>query len=166
MKTQMHLKRGEPPLFIASATYLLQQRLELFSYSGIAQKAAFWLLIQARKTATWFSANTAADGSTKAMTTGTMSWPHIQAGTMTTTAVRFPLETVLPYMMKTAIHREHWFRTVMAITTQMTCSRTLPSGTENIREQAKFCMNRNHNTMVTVQNPLRIHSFTHKKLWV
>ena len=30
---------------IASATYLLQQRLELFSYSGIAQKAAFWLLI-------------------------------------------------------------------------------------------------------------------------
>ena len=35
---------------IASATYLLQQRLELFSYSGIAQKAAFWLLIQARKT--------------------------------------------------------------------------------------------------------------------
>ena len=35
---------------IASATYLLQQRLELFSYSGIVQKAAFWLLIQARKT--------------------------------------------------------------------------------------------------------------------
>ena len=35
---------------IASATYLLQQRLELFSYSGIAQKTAFWLLIQARKT--------------------------------------------------------------------------------------------------------------------
>jgi CRP-like cAMP-binding protein len=35
---------------IASATYLLQQRIELFSYSGIAQKAAFWLLIQARKT--------------------------------------------------------------------------------------------------------------------
>ena len=35
---------------IASSTYLLQQRLELFSYSGIAQKAAFWLLIQARKT--------------------------------------------------------------------------------------------------------------------
>ena len=26
---------------IASATYMLQQRLELFSYSGIAQKAAF-----------------------------------------------------------------------------------------------------------------------------
>ena len=35
---------------IASAAYLLQQRLELFSYSGIAQKAAYWLLIQARKT--------------------------------------------------------------------------------------------------------------------
>ena len=37
---------------IASAAYLLQQRLELFSYSGIAQKAAYWLLIQARKTGT------------------------------------------------------------------------------------------------------------------
>jgi len=35
---------------IASATYMLQQRLELLSYSGIAQKAAFWLLIQARQT--------------------------------------------------------------------------------------------------------------------
>jgi CRP-like cAMP-binding protein len=35
---------------IASATYMLQQRLELFSYSGIAQKAAFWLLTQARQT--------------------------------------------------------------------------------------------------------------------
>ena len=35
---------------IASATYMLQQRLELFSYSGIAQKAAFYLLIQARQT--------------------------------------------------------------------------------------------------------------------
>jgi len=34
---------------IASATYMLQQRLELFSYSGIAQKAAFWLLMQARQ---------------------------------------------------------------------------------------------------------------------
>ena len=31
---------------IASATYMLQQRLELLSYNGIAQKAAFWLLIQ------------------------------------------------------------------------------------------------------------------------
>ena len=31
---------------IASATYMLQQRLELLSYSGIAQKAAFWLLMQ------------------------------------------------------------------------------------------------------------------------
>lgn len=35
---------------IASATYMLQQRLELFSYSGIAQKAAFWLLMQKRQT--------------------------------------------------------------------------------------------------------------------
>ena len=35
---------------IASATYMLQQRLELFSYSGIAQKAAFYLLTQRRKT--------------------------------------------------------------------------------------------------------------------
>ncbi|MBQ8159701.1 MAG: Crp/Fnr family transcriptional regulator [Clostridia bacterium] len=35
---------------IASATYMLQQRLELFSYKGIAQKAACWLLIQARQT--------------------------------------------------------------------------------------------------------------------
>lgn len=34
---------------ISSATYMLQQRLELFSYNGIAQKAAFWLLIQHRK---------------------------------------------------------------------------------------------------------------------
>ena len=29
---------------------MLQQRLELLSYSGIAQKAAFWLLTQARQT--------------------------------------------------------------------------------------------------------------------
>ena len=35
---------------IASATYMLQQRLELMSYSGIAQKAAFWLLMQAKQT--------------------------------------------------------------------------------------------------------------------
>ena len=35
---------------LASATYMLQQRLELMSYSGIAQKAAFWLLSQARRT--------------------------------------------------------------------------------------------------------------------
>lgn len=35
---------------IASATYMLQQRLELLSYNGIAQKAAYWLLIQARQT--------------------------------------------------------------------------------------------------------------------
>lgn len=34
----------------ASATYMLQQRLELLSYNGIAQKAAFWLLMQARQT--------------------------------------------------------------------------------------------------------------------
>ena len=34
---------------IASATYMLQQKLELMSYSGIAQKAAFWLLMQARQ---------------------------------------------------------------------------------------------------------------------
>jgi len=34
---------------IASATYMLQQRLELMSYNGIAQKAAFWLLVQARQ---------------------------------------------------------------------------------------------------------------------
>ncbi len=34
---------------IASATYMLQQRLELLSYSGIAQKAAFWLLTQMRQ---------------------------------------------------------------------------------------------------------------------
>lgn len=35
---------------VASATYMLQQRLELLSYSGIAQKAAFWLLMQIRQT--------------------------------------------------------------------------------------------------------------------
>ena len=35
---------------IASAAFMLQQRLELQSYSGIAQKAAFWLLTQARQT--------------------------------------------------------------------------------------------------------------------
>ena len=32
---------------IASAATMLQQRLELLSYNGIAQKAAFWLLMQA-----------------------------------------------------------------------------------------------------------------------
>ena len=37
---------------IASATYMLQQRLELLSYNGIAQKAAFWLLMQMRQTGT------------------------------------------------------------------------------------------------------------------
>ena len=35
---------------IATATYMLQQRLELLSYNGIAQKAAFWLLMEARRT--------------------------------------------------------------------------------------------------------------------
>lgn len=34
---------------IASSTHMLQQRLELLSYSGIAQKAAFWLLMQMRQ---------------------------------------------------------------------------------------------------------------------
>ncbi len=37
---------------IASAACMLQQRLELLSYSGIAQKAAFWLLMQIRQTGT------------------------------------------------------------------------------------------------------------------
>ncbi|MCR5825174.1 MAG: Crp/Fnr family transcriptional regulator [Oscillospiraceae bacterium] len=37
---------------VASATYMLQQRVELLSYSGIAQKAAFWLLTQARQSGT------------------------------------------------------------------------------------------------------------------
>ena len=32
---------------ISTATYMLQQSLELLSYNGIAQKAAFWLLMQA-----------------------------------------------------------------------------------------------------------------------
>lgn len=35
---------------VASATYMLQQRLELLSYHGIDQKVAFWLLMQARQT--------------------------------------------------------------------------------------------------------------------
>lgn len=35
---------------IASAAYMLQQRLELLSYNGIAQKAAVWLLMRSRKT--------------------------------------------------------------------------------------------------------------------
>lgn len=34
---------------LATATYMLQQRLELLSYSGIAQKAACFLLIQSRQ---------------------------------------------------------------------------------------------------------------------
>jgi hypothetical protein len=34
---------------IASTAYMLQQRLELLSYNGIAQKAAFWLLMQVRQ---------------------------------------------------------------------------------------------------------------------
>ena len=35
---------------LGTATYMLQQRLELLSYSGIAQKAACFLLIQSRQT--------------------------------------------------------------------------------------------------------------------
>ncbi len=35
---------------IATTTYMLQQKLELLSYNGIAQKAAFWLLMQSRQT--------------------------------------------------------------------------------------------------------------------
>ncbi len=35
---------------ISTATYMLQQRLELFSYTGIAQKAAFWLLMRNQET--------------------------------------------------------------------------------------------------------------------
>lgn len=34
---------------VATAAHMLQQRLELLSYRGIAQKAAFWLLTQAHK---------------------------------------------------------------------------------------------------------------------
>ena len=34
---------------LATAAYMLQQRLELLSYSGIAQKAACFLLIQSRQ---------------------------------------------------------------------------------------------------------------------
>lgn len=34
---------------ISSAAYYLQQRIELYSYHGISQKAAFWLLIECRK---------------------------------------------------------------------------------------------------------------------
>ncbi len=34
---------------IASSTHMLQLRLELLSYSGIAQKVAFWLLMQMRR---------------------------------------------------------------------------------------------------------------------
>ena len=36
---------------ISTATYMLQQRIELFSYSGIGQKAAFWLLLRHKQTA-------------------------------------------------------------------------------------------------------------------
>jgi CRP-like cAMP-binding protein len=35
---------------ISTATYMLQQRIELFSYNGIGQKAAFWLLVRHRQT--------------------------------------------------------------------------------------------------------------------
>ena len=34
---------------VASAAYMLQQKLELMSYNGIAQKAAFWLRMQSRQ---------------------------------------------------------------------------------------------------------------------
>ena len=34
---------------LATASYMLQQRLELLSYSGIAQKAAFYLLVKSRQ---------------------------------------------------------------------------------------------------------------------
>ena len=37
---------------LATATYLLQERLELLSYSGIAQKIAHYLLMQSRKKGT------------------------------------------------------------------------------------------------------------------
>lgn len=35
---------------ISTATYMLQQRIELFSYPGIGQKAAFYLLLQLQQT--------------------------------------------------------------------------------------------------------------------
>ena len=35
---------------LATATYMMQSRLEMLSYSGIAQKAAFYLLMQERQT--------------------------------------------------------------------------------------------------------------------
>ncbi len=35
---------------IATATYMLQEKLELLSYNGIAQKAAYYLLLQEKKT--------------------------------------------------------------------------------------------------------------------
>lgn len=34
---------------ISTAAYLLQQRIELFSYSGISRRAAFWLLMKKRE---------------------------------------------------------------------------------------------------------------------
>lgn len=34
---------------ISTAAYMLQQRIELFSYTGIAKKAAFWLLMKHRE---------------------------------------------------------------------------------------------------------------------
>lgn len=37
---------------LATATYMLQERIELFSYSGIAEKAAYYLLMQAKKSGT------------------------------------------------------------------------------------------------------------------
>ena len=47
---------------LATATYMLQQRLELLSHHGIAQKAAFWLLMQIRQS-----------GSSAVMIPGSMS---------------------------------------------------------------------------------------------
>jgi CRP-like cAMP-binding protein len=35
---------------LSTAAYMLQQRIELFSYNGICQKAAFWLLLRHRQT--------------------------------------------------------------------------------------------------------------------
>ena len=34
---------------ISTAAYMLQQRIELFSYTGIAKKAAFWLLMKQKE---------------------------------------------------------------------------------------------------------------------
>lgn len=50
MFLQQHVRISENFIaLIATSTFMLQQRLELLSYNGIAQKAAFWLLIRARE---------------------------------------------------------------------------------------------------------------------